>query len=257
MAEGRYPKFQPFSAAAFLYDPVTQSLLLHLRDGNAPEHPNSWAFFGGRGEAGETDVDCCLRELKEEIGLTLQSRDLQRVREYLVTDPRDFQITFYAEKAIPLDQLVLSEGAGFAWEPLTDAERTGFDSELWGDAEQMLQAFRRTAFSALIFRLADSDRFVDLSGNGERAVAMERDRERVDTGGQGAVRLRLADAGVGALCARTAVLGAYMNVRINAAGCTDSEYVKFILSEGSAMEKQALEAEVRIRSIVDKQIDQL
>ena len=120
MAEGRYPKSQPFSAAAFLYDPVTQSLLLHLRDGNAPEHPNSWAFFGGRGDAGETDVDCCLRELEEEIGLTLQSRDLQRVREYLVTDPRDFQITFYAEKAIPLDQLVLSEGAGFAWVPLTE-----------------------------------------------------------------------------------------------------------------------------------------
>jgi putative ABC transport system permease protein len=40
-----------------------------------------------------------------------------------------------------------------------DAGRTGFDSEIWGDAEQMLQAFRRNAFSALIFRLADSDRF--------------------------------------------------------------------------------------------------
>jgi ABC-type antimicrobial peptide transport system permease subunit len=40
-----------------------------------------------------------------------------------------------------------------------DAGRTGFDSEIWGDAEQMLQAFRRTVFSALIFKLADSDRF--------------------------------------------------------------------------------------------------
>ncbi|MEP6997817.1 MAG: ABC transporter permease [Betaproteobacteria bacterium] len=40
-----------------------------------------------------------------------------------------------------------------------DAGRTGFDSEIWGDAEQMLQAFRRTSFSALIFRLTDSDRF--------------------------------------------------------------------------------------------------
>ncbi len=28
-----------------------------------------------------------------------------------------------------------------------DAGRTGFDSEIWGDAEQMLQAFRRTGFS--------------------------------------------------------------------------------------------------------------
>ncbi len=40
-----------------------------------------------------------------------------------------------------------------------DAGRTGFDSEIWGDAEQMLQAFRRLGFSAVIFRLADSDRF--------------------------------------------------------------------------------------------------
>jgi len=40
-----------------------------------------------------------------------------------------------------------------------DAGRTGFDSEIWGDAEQMLQAFRRLGFSALVFRLADSERF--------------------------------------------------------------------------------------------------
>ncbi|MGA8031364.1 MAG: ABC transporter permease, partial [Casimicrobiaceae bacterium] len=40
-----------------------------------------------------------------------------------------------------------------------DAGHTGFDSEIWGDAEQMLQAFRRTTFSSVIFRLADPDRF--------------------------------------------------------------------------------------------------
>jgi putative ABC transport system permease protein len=40
-----------------------------------------------------------------------------------------------------------------------DGERSGFDSEIWGDAEQMLQAFRRVGFSALLFKLADNDRF--------------------------------------------------------------------------------------------------
>jgi len=40
-----------------------------------------------------------------------------------------------------------------------DAGRTGFDSEIWGDAEQLLQAFRRVAYSSLIFRLADPGRF--------------------------------------------------------------------------------------------------
>jgi ABC-type antimicrobial peptide transport system permease subunit len=40
-----------------------------------------------------------------------------------------------------------------------DGGKTGFDSELWGDAEQMLQAFRRVNFSSMLFRLADADRF--------------------------------------------------------------------------------------------------
>jgi len=40
-----------------------------------------------------------------------------------------------------------------------DAGRTAFDSEIWGDAEQLLQAFRRGAYSSLIFRLADPGRF--------------------------------------------------------------------------------------------------
>jgi len=33
-----------------------------------------------------------------------------------------------------------------------DAGRTAFSSEVWGDSEQMMQAFRRTEFSALLFK---------------------------------------------------------------------------------------------------------
>ena len=43
-----------------------------------------------------------------------------------------------------------------------DAGHTGFDSEVWGDAEQMMQAFRRSSFSAVIFRLVDTGRFDDV-----------------------------------------------------------------------------------------------
>ena len=67
----------------------------------------------------------------------------------------------------------------------------------------------------------------------------------------------VSDAGVGALCARTAVLGAFMNVRINAAGCTDADYVRLVLAEGKTMEKEAMERETKIRSIVDAQIEKL
>ncbi|MFM2065347.1 MAG: hypothetical protein RLZZ584_256 [Pseudomonadota bacterium] len=37
-----------------------------------------------------------------------------------------------------------------------DAGRTGFDSEIWGDVDVMMQAFRRNAFSTLVLRLADA-----------------------------------------------------------------------------------------------------
>ena len=40
-----------------------------------------------------------------------------------------------------------------------DAGHSGFDSEIWGDAEQLLQAFRRTGYSSILFKLADPERF--------------------------------------------------------------------------------------------------
>jgi putative ABC transport system permease protein len=36
-----------------------------------------------------------------------------------------------------------------------DAGGSGFDSEIWGDAEQLMQAFRRPVFSSVIVKLAD------------------------------------------------------------------------------------------------------
>ncbi|MFO1198197.1 MAG: ABC transporter permease [Burkholderiaceae bacterium] len=40
---------------------------------------------------------------------------------------------------------------------LFDGRHSGFDSEIWGDAEQMLQAFRRGSYSTMVLRLADAD----------------------------------------------------------------------------------------------------
>nr|WP_272881636.1 ABC transporter permease [Fundidesulfovibrio soli] len=40
-----------------------------------------------------------------------------------------------------------------------DAGRTGFSSEIWGDAEQLMQAFRRQAFSVVVAKLRDQDAF--------------------------------------------------------------------------------------------------
>ena len=40
-----------------------------------------------------------------------------------------------------------------------DGQKSGFDSEIWGDVDQMLQAFRRTAYSSVLVRLSGADRF--------------------------------------------------------------------------------------------------
>jgi ABC-type antimicrobial peptide transport system permease subunit len=40
-----------------------------------------------------------------------------------------------------------------------DAGRTAFDSEIWGDVEQMMQAFRRIAYSSVIAKLSDANSF--------------------------------------------------------------------------------------------------
>jgi len=40
-----------------------------------------------------------------------------------------------------------------------DAGNTGFSSEIWGDVDQLMQAFRRPVYSSVIFKLRDSSSF--------------------------------------------------------------------------------------------------
>lgn len=60
-----------------------------------------------------------------------------------------------------------------------DAGRTAFNSEIWGDAEQLMQAFRRQAYSALILRLVDVDAFdsVQQAIEGDQRLQLEAKRE--------------------------------------------------------------------------------
>jgi len=64
----------------------------------------------------------------------------------------------------------------------------------------------------------------------------------------------VSDAGVGALAARSAVLGAWLNVRINAAGIKNRDLVEPILLESAAMAKLAQEREEAILEIVNSKI---
>jgi glutamate formiminotransferase/formiminotetrahydrofolate cyclodeaminase len=64
----------------------------------------------------------------------------------------------------------------------------------------------------------------------------------------------VTDAGVAALCARTAVLGAFMNVKINASGYKDKAYTADIIKQGEELERQAIALETEVIGIVNSKI---
>jgi glutamate formiminotransferase/formiminotetrahydrofolate cyclodeaminase len=64
----------------------------------------------------------------------------------------------------------------------------------------------------------------------------------------------VSDAGVGALAARAAVLGAHLNVKTNATGYQDKSYADKILAESQAMAEKAIQFEQEILKIVDAKI---
>ncbi len=64
----------------------------------------------------------------------------------------------------------------------------------------------------------------------------------------------VSDAGVGALCARAAVHGAFLNVKINSADLEDKKFVKNILKKGGQIASQADKLEKEVLDIVNEKI---
>src|SRR5436190_3677075 len=80
--------------------------------------------------------------------------------------------------------------------------------------------------------------------------SMEIIKAMAETGNPNSV----SDVGVGALCARSAVMGAFMNVRINASGYDDKSFVQDIISRGKEIENNAVAMEAEIVKIVNEKI---
>jgi len=64
----------------------------------------------------------------------------------------------------------------------------------------------------------------------------------------------LSDAGVGALCARTAVLGAYFNVRINAKDIKDKKFANEIASKAMIIHEKTIALEQKMIALIDAKI---
>jgi glutamate formiminotransferase/formiminotetrahydrofolate cyclodeaminase len=64
----------------------------------------------------------------------------------------------------------------------------------------------------------------------------------------------VSDAGVGALALRSCIKGAFLNVRINASGLNDKNFVSSIIARGEDLERKAESAEKQILEIVNLSI---
>lgn len=81
-------------------------------------------------------------------------------------------------------------------------------------------------------------------------ASMELIKAMAETGNPNSV----SDAGVGALAARSAVMGAYLNVKINAAGLDDKTYAADIIARGAAIQEKTMKLETEILAIVNGKI---
>lgn len=80
--------------------------------------------------------------------------------------------------------------------------------------------------------------------------SMEIIKAMAETGNPNSV----TDAGVGALAARSAVMGAFLNVKINASGMQDKTFVEKILAEGTQIQESAIAMESEILELVNSKI---
>ena len=64
----------------------------------------------------------------------------------------------------------------------------------------------------------------------------------------------VSDAGVGALAARSAVMGACLNVKINAAGLKDRATADRLIAEADALAAEACHLEAEVLAIVEQKI---
>jgi glutamate formiminotransferase/formiminotetrahydrofolate cyclodeaminase len=65
----------------------------------------------------------------------------------------------------------------------------------------------------------------------------------------------ITDAGVGAMCIRTAALGAIMNVKINASGIKDKAFTERLLERSSWIESEVEKREMEVRNLVKLEIE--
>lgn len=102
--------------------------VLAAQRGASMSHPLKWEFPGGKIKSGETPAACLVRELREELGITVA------VREVLATSTHrypSFTVTLHPMRcAVESGRLALHEHAAVSW--LAPGELLALD---WAQAD--------------------------------------------------------------------------------------------------------------------------
>ena len=115
-------------------------VLLFLRD-DIPDipYPNMWDIPGGHVEDGETPEQCIVREMKEEMELTLEDFQLFSVMEF--TDRVEY--TFWKKANLDIQNINLHEGQKLKWFTEFEAKNTKL---AYGFNEIVDDFFRKALF---------------------------------------------------------------------------------------------------------------
>jgi len=89
-----------------------REVLLFLRDDDPGiPYPNVWDLPGGHIEAGETPMECIVREMMEEIETDVSGCSLLKVYDF----PDRTEYVFLMEMDVPAEQIPLHEGQRLQW----------------------------------------------------------------------------------------------------------------------------------------------
>lgn len=120
------------------FDQKNKTVLLHRRDHRAKQSPNMWDCFGGKIETGEKPMEAFIRELYEELEITILEKQIKLLFKDRVKCIYYIHYPDWKTRAIRL-----GEGAGYAWFSIEDALKLKTYEILTDEAYKILSKFKK------------------------------------------------------------------------------------------------------------------
>jgi len=91
-------------------------IFLQQKDKYAPSNPNRWALWGGGSEEDESSVETIIREVKEELNISIDPSALTHIKEYKMEKHDDeMQVSVFLMSLKKNQKPILGEGKGLGF----------------------------------------------------------------------------------------------------------------------------------------------